>query len=448
MRSQASVRRTLLAAVLLASSVITVSGVPASAAALGARSAATLGLAPAPVDRRPDRLAAAVAPMLRARAEAFRRHDVAAFMATVDPHDRGFERRQRASVENARALTFSAYTLTPQVSDVGDLSRPRDIRRFGPDTVVLDVRLGYGYAGGYDARPSLEDLFLTLTRDAGGTWRVAADDAVDDVGLRSARLPWDFARVRARASAHFLAVYPDNQAGEAGPVLSEAEVALRRVEAVWTPAWNRRTPIELPTNATALARRIQATFPLDNFVAFAYATVDRAPGSARFVGSRVLIQPATFLGNSAAYRREILSHELTHIASRPSAGPYLTSWLEEGLAQVLGENQSAVGLDPVNKLVRAGRWPGRFPRDFEFVVGGASRIYQSYAESYLAVREIEKLAGRGGVIRFYVAAGSGGTVSAGTATYHLDRASRAVLHIPLAELQRRYAADVRAGRLH
>jgi hypothetical protein len=403
---------------------------------------------PPPLDRSPAALAAAVDPMLRQRADAFRRHDAEAFLATVDRRDPAFAERQRALVANSRNVAFATYTLRADVREIGDLSRPADRRRFGEDTVVLDVREEYALAGGYDeGGHAIEDLFLTLVRDREGRWRVAADDAVEDVGLLSGRHPWDFAPIGTAGSEHFLVLYPPNRAGDAPKVLAEAEAAYDRVAPAWPPAWNRRVAIELPRDVEDLGRRIQATFPLDNFVAFAASAADVEDLTLRFVGRRVMVNPANFLGNSTESRREILAHELIHVATRESAGPYLTAWIEEGYAQLLGEDGSAVGLSPVRTAVRQGAFAGRFPEDYEFLVGGSERIFRSYAESYLVAREIEKVAGRAGLVRFYIEAGDRGRLGPGVPRYRLDLASRRALGIPLTELERRWAADVRAGRL-
>jgi len=164
----------------------------------------------------------------------------------------------------------------------------------------------------------------------------------------------------------------------------------------------------------------------------------------RFSGSRVLINPANFLGNDTETRRRILAHELIHVASRESSGAYFTAWFEEGVAQVLGEGSSAVGLAPVQEAVRKGQFSGRLPEDFEFLVGGGQRIFRSYAESFLLARTVERMAGKAGLVRFYAEAGDGGALGPGTSRHRIDLASRRALGVSLAELERRWAAEVRA----
>ncbi len=396
------------------------------------------------VDRSPEAIARALTPMLTARADAFRRHDVAAYVATVDPRDRAFVARQSAQVANARGVTFATYTLVPDVEDVADLSRSKDRRKYGEDTVLVAVEESIAIAGGYDERSAeIEALFLTVTRDTSGRWLVAADDGADDIGLQSARHAWDFAPIRTQSSEHFLALFPDNRADDAPKVLSEAEAAFDRVEPVWTRPWKKRVVIELPRNADDLGKRILATFPLDNFVAFAAASVDQDDLSLRFTGSRVLINPENFLGNSTDERRRILAHELIHVATRESSGAYFTAWFEEGVAQQLGEGASAVGLTPVATAVRRGQFTGRLPEDYQFLVGGGERIFRSYAEAFLVARTVERLAGREGLIRFYEATGDAGALGPGTVRHRIDLACRKALGISLDELERRWAAEVR-----
>ncbi len=397
------------------------------------------------VDRSPQGLMAALTPMLSARAEAFRRHDVAGYLATVDPRDKAFVARQRAQVMNARAIEFAAYTLKPDLADVADLSRARDRKTYGEDTVLVPVEEAHAIAGGYDeSSPEIEGLFLTITRNRSGAWLVAADDGADDIGLQSARHAWDFAPLRTRTSEHFIAFYPESRAGDAPKVLSEAEVAFDRVDPVWTRPWKKKVVIELPRNADDLGKRILATFPLDNFVAFAAASVVQDELRLRFSGSRVLINPANFLGNDTETRRRILAHELLHVASRESSGAYFTAWFEEGVAQLLGEGASAVGLAPVQEAVRTRQFSGRLPEDFEFLVGGSQRIFRSYAEAFLLARTVERLAGRAGLVRFYAETGNRGVLGPGTARSQIDQGCRRALGISLAELERRWAAEIRA----
>ena len=396
------------------------------------------------VDRSPAALTAALTPMLRARAAAFRARDVAGYLATVDPRDAEFVRRQRAQVSNAAQLDFATYTLVPDLTDIADLSRAADRRRYGPDTVLVPVRETHAITGGFDeGSPEVESLFLTITR-RDGRWLVAADNGADDIGLQSARHAWDFAPIRTQSSEHFLALYPESQADEAPKVLAESEAAFDRIAPVWSRPWKQRVVVELPRNADDLGKRILATFPLDNFVAFAAASVEQDELRLRFTGSRVLINPENFLDNSTSERRRILAHELVHVASRESSGAYFTAWFEEAVSQLLGEGASAVGLAPVQEAVRKGQFTGRLPEDYEFLVGGGDRIFRSYAEAFLFARTIERLAGREGLIRFYVETGNAGRLGPGTAKHHIDAAARRALGVGLDELQRRWAAEVRA----
>jgi len=419
--------------------------VPGAAVATPPAAHPRAGSVLAAVDRSPAALSAALLPMLKARADAFRRHDVAGYLATVDPRDTDFVARQRAQVTNSREIDFASYTLVPDLVDIADLSRARDRTKYGPDTVVVPVEESHAIAGGYDeGSPEVESLFLTIARSSSGAWLVAADDGTDDIGLQSSRHAWDFAPLRTRASEHFLALFPASRAEDAPKVLAEAEVAFDRVQPVWTRPWKTKVVIELPRNADDLGKRILATFPLDNFVAFAASSVVQSDLSLRFSGSRVLINPANFLGNETETRRKILAHELIHVASRESSGAYFTAWFEEGVAQLLGEGSSAVGLAPVQEAVRKGQFGGRLPEDYEFLVGGGQRIFRSYAEAFLLARTVERLAGREGLIRFYAATGDSGALGPGTAKHRIDLACRRALGITLAELERRWAAEVRA----
>lgn len=424
---------------------------PAAAAATaligGLLSAPGAGAAgPGDLPSTPAALAEAVGPVLRERAAAFLRRDAEAYTATDDGRADALVNRDRAAVAATEAVPFGSYTLEPDPEGVGDLARPRDRDRWGAATVVLPVREEYALRG-LDPEPVAEILFLTLVRDQRGRWRVAADDALDDVGLQSARHPWDFGAVGVIRAPGVTVLHPSGAAAEAARVRDETVAALAVASAAWPLPWSRTVVVEVPRDVAALERRLQATFPLDDFAAFAAASSDEAGDRQVFTGSRVLVQPATFLRRSTGYRRRVLAHELIHVASRPASGPAVPAWLEEGVAQVYGEN--AARIDPAAVLAdaRAGRWAGLLPTDAQFVVGGGNRIRQSYAEAYLAALSLVRRLGRPGLARLYDAAGNDGRAAPGTARARLDTAFRAVLGQSLEAFEKSWAADVRAGRL-
>jgi hypothetical protein len=103
-----------------------------------------------------------------------------------------------------------------------------------------------------------------------------------------------------------------------------------------------------------------------------------------------------------AGRRLLITHELTHIASRAVTSDQMPGWLVEGLAEYVGNLGSGL---PVRRAaaelaaeVRAGTLPAALPTAAEFTGG---RLPQAYEKSWLACRLIADRAGEAGLVRFY-----------------------------------------------
>ena len=124
-------------------------------------------------------------------------------------------------------------------------------------------------------------------------------------------------------------------------------------------------------------------------------------------------------------------HELVHVATRPASGPMVPAWLEEGVAQALGERQSTTGTGLVDATA-----PSQLllPTDGQFTVGGRDRIFLSYQVAWAFVDHLVATYGVDAVGAFYAAAGRGAVGRPGTEAHHVDRAAREVLGASMQEL--------------
>ncbi len=111
------------------------------------------------------------------------------------------------------------------------------------------------------------------------------------------------------------------------------------------------------------------------------------------------------------------------------------SWLEEGVAQALGERQSTTGTAQVDALAPGDR---RLPTDAQFTVGGRDGIFLSYQLAWKFVDHLVDTYGADAVGTFYAAVGRGSVGRPGTEQFHVDRAAREVFRAPLAELLARW----------
>lgn len=309
-----------------------------------------------------------------------------------------------------------------------------------PGAVVVHVTEEHALEG-FDADgPASEDLFLTVVRTEAG-WRLLADSDAEELGLVSVDHLWDHGPVVATRSRRLLALHHPGTAVDT--ILAEAEAALDDLAARW-PEPVQPAPLVVPRDQQELGELLHVTFDLSNFVAFATATPMGEYGEYRLTGARVLINPDRFLPMGHVTRRRILAHEFAHVATRPLAGPAIPFWLEEGLAQRLGEDASTTGTGLLDALVRRGTAVD-LPEDSQFTTGGRDRIFLSYQLAFSFVDHLVDRYGADAVVDFYTAAGRGSVGQPGRRSYHLDRAAREVFGRPFEELVTEWREALRSG---
>jgi hypothetical protein len=377
---------------------------------------------------------AAIGEFLERRATAMLEGDREAFLATVDPADAAFVLRQERLFDGFQKLGLASYELRLTDALWPELTTAREVATYGPnaDPRILHVEERYRLEG-YDRAPALEDLFLTFVR-RGEEWRVASDTDLDDVTLYTGRKLWELGPIFTRESDHFLYVSHPDQAGAAARILEASERALDRVGERWPEPWPERVPILAPSTTEELRRLIQATFDLDVFVAFASSSLDRTRGW-DVVGHRVILNWPNFSAFSDEVQEDILTHELLHVATRGTVGPATPSFVEEGIAEWVSEDDDAVYLGP---RVEAGTFDESLPEDHEFRTGSSADILTSYEESAAWGRFAMDRYGVDEVAEFYRLLGEP-RVAPGTWEYHLDRAAQAAFGQSLEVMETRWA---------
>lgn len=281
--------------------------------------------------------------------------------------------------------------------------------------------------------PLREHLFLTMRRADDGRWTVAGDTDGESLGLVSADHLWDHGPVTATRRGSLLALHHPGQAAIT-TLLDEAERALVATDDRWPLAWPSAVPMLVPADQDELAELLHVTFSLDNFIAFATATPIVELGDVDMSGSRIMLNTGRFLDRPSATRERILVHELVHAASRPSSVPEVPSWLEEGVAQALGEQQSTTGTSLLGALADTD-WDGSLPLDAEFSTGDRDDIFLSYQRAWSFVTWLEGEYGTDAVGAFYAAAGRGSAGEPGTASARIDRAAQQVFGASMADLR-------------
>lgn len=400
--------------------------------------ALALGLLPLPAGARSD-WRNDVAALLARRARAVEAGDERAFAATMAGAPAAFVERSRDWLRRLRALGLASYDLRLEPDGFGDLATALHASPQADEVHVVEVVQRTALRG-YDAAPATETLFLTVAR-GGGEWAVVADDDLDDVGLESARNLWDFGAVRRLERGGAMVVFHPGRDPAANRLLRETLAGVGAVREAWPYRWDGRVLVMVPGTIPELERIFQSTFDLGPFVAFTSSSVERE-GGWLLTGHRVFVQPDTFFDYPEATRRVFLDHELLHHATRAASGPFVPSWLDEGVAQLYGEQTAAT--TQVAARARAGRFDGRLPEDWEFTAGPRPDIHVAYDESLSFVAYLAGRFGRNAPARLYRTLGAVPSDALGTGRYHLDRAARRLFRATLATLELDWAADVRS----
>jgi hypothetical protein len=366
--------------------------------------------------------------LLDDRAEAVRSGDREAFLATVDASDKAFADDQTAWFDRLASVPLADYRLT---LDEGELTRDRDRARWGSTTLVAPVEETVQFEGYGD--PVAGVLFLTFVRTR-GRWRIASDTGVADLGLESARQPWDYGPVSVRRSEHFLLLYHPDDETHADELLAQAEQALPEVGKVWLRPWDMRIPVQVPSSPEEVEGYLGGGLDVSKFVAFALSSYD-PDDEWKWDGSRVVLNPGNFLGQPPAVRRSILAHELIHVAAEGATAPYSLVFVEEGIAELAAGQPATPQLD---RQVRTGVFNRRLPENQEFVAGTQEEIQVAYQKSASAFAFMRDRYGIDGVNRLFDAYRSTKVV-AGSARYHLDGAFRRTLGLGFDEFQAQWA---------
>jgi hypothetical protein len=401
--------------------------------------AALLPARPGSAPAQPLEDRAAIQALLDRRARAAETGDVRAFMDTVAGDSKSFVRRQRRVFEWMRRIPFASYDLHADWSVYGDVARPSDEALYlGAEDVTIPVTVERYRVKGLDDAPAAEDLYLTFVK-RDGEWRVAGDQSVEDAGFQSVRHLWDFGPVVVRRHGRFsIFRHPCTDQDvcarlpEGTPALLDA--ALAKARRYWSGPWPKRVGVVVPDTGKELRRMLQASFDVTEFIAFAYSTTDEG----RYTAPRVVLNWRTLQSRSADSVARVFAHELVHVGTRSSSGPYVPIFVDEGFADYASNEGSAASLSFFHFQRSVGAVDGSLPRDFEFTTGSGSAIFLNYQTAQSAVGFFVQRWGLGAFERFYKDLGRRRTAP-GTADYHVSRALRRAIGIGLRRFERAWA---------
>jgi hypothetical protein len=389
---------------------------PAVLAAAAAVVVAGTFLPPAGAQTAPVSREQAVRQVLAQRVDALKRGDRAAFLDTVDPlGSEEFKVRQGRLFDGLRSLPLASYELELRTDEAPDLGAGLAARYPSAEAVFLPPLEAHYRLAGIDTVDAVDGYYYTfLLRD--GRWRMVSDRDLEDVGLPSARNLWDYGPVSQQRTEHFTILHDpaDRTRAQAIGVLCEQGYA--RLRATFDAAVPPQIVVVLPHTLDQLRDILQATFDLSNFVAFASASVDRDE-EWQSTAPRVYVQDSNLARSRRDFQLQTFHHEFTHVAAFPLAGPFVPSWVHEGVADWMATGERGpAAVDGSDSLL---------PDDWEFTTGGGERILRAYDESTSAMAFLAARKGGRAPLDLLVRVGEL-RVAPGTSQYRVDQSLRTV----------------------
>lgn len=344
--------------------------------------------------------------LLDHRAEAFRDRDRDAFLATVDPRTPEFRDAQARMFDNAADVPFASWEY--EVVETGGFALTDGRRTVlgGTATATARVDLVYRIAD-FDSAPVRSAQYLTfVNRD--GTWYLAADDDGGPSGLRGTVQAWDLGPVHVLRTDIGIVLGIGDRSAELPSYQQDIETAVADVDKVWRDRWPGKAVVVVPADQAQMARMLGAE-PQQYARIAAVTTGERGTTADSAAADRVIVNPDAFRELGAVERRVVMTHEITHVASRAFTRNWTPTWLSEGFADYVGYRESAQSVrsaaPELRRDVLAGKVPQALPTDEQFATTHEA-LPQAYEMGWLACRLIAERWGEEKLVAFYQTVGA------------------------------------------
>ena len=333
--------------------------------------------------------------------------DRAGFLAYVDPAALSFAAAQAELFDRVHKLAPTAWSY--QLSGVGPELALARAAELPAGATIEHVRLTYRLDGSLTSTD--REQYVTVVPSDGG-WLIAADTDGSAAGEDTQRDLWDLGPVRVVHGSTSL-VLADQRSGtsaELHALAAVADRAVRDVDRVWKGPWSHVPMVVLPRSQEDMATLIGSDG--DGLAQIAAVTTGTfESGVSR--GDRVVINPGAWGSLGAVGRRVVLTHEITHVATRAASRGAPPIWLSEGFADFVAYRAAllapSIVASDVLAEVRRGTGPRHLPGDKDF---DASRrdISASYEGAWLACRMIASRYGQESLVQLYDALSDGAGV--------------------------------------
>jgi hypothetical protein len=397
-------------------------------------------------DRRTDAAAgvvaraAAIRTLLQRRGDAVLTHNRAEWQSTLDPANPVFLRRQLQVFDNLQRVPFASwsYDFDPHRSR---LPNPRAARYDAPTWSPIDFTLNYRLRG-FDPRATSLPQSPTFVRRATG-WYLASFTDFRSRGTHSSTDLWDYGPVIVVRTAKVLVLGHPGARALMRSIATEVANDIPRVSAVWGRGWPQRAVVLLPSTQRELGLVVDDYGELRNIAAVATAEVQIGSGRPDPVGNRIGINPTNWPKLTSLGKRIVLTHELTHVATRALTSAATPTWLAEGFADYVGYLGSGVPTafvaQDLGSAVHAGHVPRRLPTPSAFN-GSNVELSVAYEGAWMACRLIADRWGQRTLVRFYAAVARS-RLDPATA---VDLTMQRLLHVSAASFTARWRGYIRS----
>ncbi|TXR52761.1 hypothetical protein [Quadrisphaera setariae] len=386
----------------------------------------------------------AVQALLDARAAALVARDEQAWNAavagdaSVSPAARpaldAYRTRTRAVFDRLAPVPLGSWSW--QVTGSGPALPAQRAEQLPARSWVARTTLVWSVSGAGDD-PVRRQQDLTVVPSGDG-WAVADDadgETVPDL--------WDLAPVSVVTSPRAV-VIGTAERSELDRVAQLTTTGARAVDAVWGQGWPRSTVVEVPADQAQMARLLgrDDDAGLDQIAAVTTGELVGGAGATR--GDHVVVNPNGFGKLAPLGQQVVLTHELTHVATRSGATRAVPLWLSEGFADWVGYrgtglSEQSVAADLATQ-VRAGRAPQALPTPDDFDPTRTSDVGPAYSSAWLAVTALARRYGDDRVVQLYRAAST--EPGDGDADAALDAALASTLGTDRAEVVRLWRAEL------
>ena len=280
---------------------------------------------------------AAIQKVLDRRADAVLDRDREAFMASVDPGNQAFVAAQEQLFDNLSQVDFESweYELIGEDYNRPDLADEYD-RPYHLPAILLHYAI-QGFDRAEVARPQVLTFLKT-----GDRWLVASDSDADAQLPETGHAdPWDRRAVVAKEGKSVLVIADAEDKGQLGRLVRVGDAAVRRVAGLWPDGWKRKVVIVAVRDQQLVETYFRTSARTsENVAAIAVPAFDYVPGWTKdgaeheplVARSRVILNPRYFDAGDRG-NADLLTHEVTHVATQSRTFPGAPTWLAEGAAE-------------------------------------------------------------------------------------------------------------------